>query len=100
MATLLKADGTTMPIAGPLTLPMMQCLVGGWIEIVTIGGTHERRDILIVDEEGLLKQKPLNEPATQLYRGGARIRRHGGVIVGDAIRAVMLNAGLDNEAIE
>lgn len=98
MALLLKADGTITPIDEDLTLPAMQRLVGGYIELVTIGGTRRRREMLIVDEEGRLKGKPLNRLATDLYRGSPP--RHTEVIVGDAIRCVCIDPGLDSERFE
>ena len=98
MAELLKADGTVHPITETLQLHSMQRLVGGYIEIVPIGGTPRRREVLVVDEEGLLKHKPLNEAATRLYRGNPP--QHGGLIVGDAIRCVIVNEFLDGERYE
>lgn len=98
MATLLKADGSSAAIDSPLTLKRMQQLVGGDVEIVTIGGSPARRDVLIVDESGLLKEKPINDAATALYRGTPA--RHAGLIVGDAIRCVCTNMGHDSEAYE
>ena len=47
-----------------IELEEMQKLVGGLIEIATL----ENGDILIFDEEGKLKEKPINEEATKLYR--------------------------------
>lgn len=98
MATFLRADGATVAITEPLTLTSMQRLVGGYIEFVMIGGARGRREVLIVDEEGLLKNKPLNLRATKLYRGEPE--RHSGVIVGDVIRCVVLNEGQESEAYE
>jgi hypothetical protein len=91
MARLLKVDGTSAVIDRPLTLAVMQELVGGYIEVVTIGGRPNRRELLIVDEEGLLKGKPFNPTATGLYRG---------IIVGDAIHCVCVDMGLDTESYE
>lgn len=96
MATLIKVDHTSTPIDVPLTLEHMQKLVGGYVEFVTIGGSPERRELLIVDEEGLLKRKPVNVEATLLYQGTPP--RHQGVIVGDAIRCVCTNMGQESEA--
>jgi Domain of unknown function (DUF3846) len=95
MATLLKANGTEQPIADRLTLPVMQKLVGGFVEFVTIGGTPDARELLIVNETGLLDGLPPNVAATVLYRGTPP--RHDGVIVGDAIRCVCTHMGHDNE---
>ena len=95
MATLLKTDGTTEEISGELTLKRMQELVGGYIEMVRIGPNGA---VLIVDEEGRLKAKLLNFEATRLYRGEPA--RHHGIIVGDAIRCVVRNMGLESEVYE
>jgi hypothetical protein len=70
MATLLRTDRskeTLQPVNGiNWTLPELQTLVGGYIEIV---GTKDGR-YLVIDEEGKLKRKPLNVEATKLYRYG------------------------------
>ena len=47
-----------------IELEEMQKLVGGLIEIATL----ENGDTLIFDDEGKLKEKPINEKATKLYR--------------------------------
>lgn len=94
MAELLCADGTTKTLNGPLTLQNMQLLVGGYVEFVRIGGGQ----LLIVDEDGLGKQKPLNTAATVLYRGVPA--HHDGIIVGDAIRCVCIGMGTDAERYE
>ena len=47
-----------------IELEEMQKLVGGLIEIATL----ENGDTLVFDEEGKLKEKPINEEATILYR--------------------------------
>lgn len=67
--------------------PIM-AVVGGWLEGVTINidpATYlelGQRDIaLIVDEEGLLRQRPLNKVATPFYCPDPR----NGVICGTAI---------------
>jgi len=96
MATLLMADGREFPITKPLTLAGMQSYVGGYIEVVTIGGTPDAREILIVDEDGHGRGKSLNVEATRLYRGHPP--RHDGVIVGDAIRCICTHMGTEDEA--
>jgi Domain of unknown function (DUF3846) len=69
MATMLRVEGTTEPIApaGPnWSVRELQTLVGGYIEVLrTIDGKY-----LVVDEEGKLKKKPLNIQATRLYLHG------------------------------
>jgi len=58
------------------TLEEAQKVVGGYVELVDL----ERLGCLLVDEEGRLKRKPINEQATKLYN-----QLFDGVIVGDAI---------------
>lgn len=63
MAFILRVDGTTEEIKNT-KLETLQEAVGGLIQIVT---TEKGQDI-VVDEEGKLKNKPVNEMATQLWR--------------------------------
>ena len=51
--------------------------VGGWVEVVQVND-----GILIIDEEGKLKDKPVNEVASKMYAD-----KYGDedIIVGDAI---------------
>jgi hypothetical protein len=63
-----------------IELEEMQKLVGGLIEIATL----ENGDTLVFDEEGKLKEKPINEEATKLYRDGS-LFINDDFIVGDAI---------------
>ena len=59
------------------TLSDAQKFVGGYVEVVKV-----RDGILIIDEEGKLKDKPVNEVASKMYADP-----HGDqdIIVGDAI---------------
>lgn len=70
MATLIEPDGTARtvkPATGKsFTLAELQKLVGGYIEIFP--GTR----FVLVDEEGLLKNLPINIPAS-LRVGGYQI---------------------------
>ena len=59
-------------------LKALQAAVGGLIEIV---GTNDGR-LLVLDEEGKLKNKPINEAATALARG---VIADTDYIVGDAV---------------
>jgi len=54
-----------------------QKFVGGWVEVVQVND-----GILIIDEEGKLKDKPVNEVASKMYAD-----KYGNedIIVGDAI---------------
>lgn len=66
MATMLRVEGITEPIApaGPhWKLEELQALVGGYIEVVA---TNDGR-LLVIDELGKVKKKPLNIQATKLY---------------------------------
>lgn len=73
MARLLKASGEILPNVSIDTLKDMQDLVGGYIEFV-----YTLEDsVLIVNEEGLINQLPLNVGASMLT---------GHKIVGDVIQ--------------
>lgn len=67
-ATLITPDGKVsdvVPSGKKLSLDEMQKLVGGYIERVTIKGGE-----MYVDEEGLLKNLPLNQKASELAGRG------------------------------
>ena len=68
------------------TLKEMQEFVGGYIEVVQSANT--KYDI-ILDEEGKLKDKPINREATELYVGEEQDDTSAGwdfdVIVGDVM---------------
>jgi hypothetical protein len=55
---------TTKDEAKALTLKVAQKFVGGWVECVTF----PNNDTLIINEEGKLKDLPLNKLATELWR--------------------------------
>lgn len=74
---ILKTDGTTEAF-NDNSLEGMQRVVGGWIEIVP---THDGKD-MVINEEGKLKDLPLNEKATEMARIFAE-----DYIVGDVIIA-------------
>lgn len=71
MAVLLKSDGSKEVDVQIKTLHQMQELVGGYIEIVYL-----KDKALVVNEEGLLKNLPINIQATDIAKQ---------IIVGDAI---------------
>ena len=54
-----------------------QKFVGGWVEVVQVND-----GILIIDEEGKMKDKPVNEVASKMY---ADKYGDADIIVGDAI---------------
>ena len=65
--TIIKADGTIAPFEEPAAnaqLDAYQKAVGGYIEPVNIPGHNEL--IALVNEEGLLKQLPVNATASGL----------------------------------
>ena len=66
-STLYRADGTKETIApangSHWTLEELQALVGGYIEVLrTLSGRY-----MVVDEEGKLKNKPINRVASATY---------------------------------
>ena len=76
-AVVFRVDGTKVELDHRPSLKEAQKIVGGYIELVSVGNGVT----LVVDEEGLMKQKPLNKAATDLYNQ----RSPGGLIVGDVI---------------
>lgn len=62
MATIIRVDGTEEALTD-LSLAGMQKAVGGYIQMV---GTPDGR-VMICDEEGKCKNKPVNAKATKLY---------------------------------
>jgi hypothetical protein len=72
MATLIKADGNVVEDYDVSSLEKLQKAVGGYIQIVTI----DNQMCLVVNEEGLLMELPVNNWASS-YSGQ--------LIVGDVI---------------
>jgi len=69
MAEIIRADGTREAVEpdqtdGTFSGEFLRKIVGGWIEIVSLGPARKR---MIVDDEGRLKGKPWNAQATTLY---------------------------------
>lgn len=65
MARLIKVDGTIeklKPAGKYLSLQELQKAVDGYIETVTV----DKENLLIVNEEGRLKQLPVNEIASSM----------------------------------
>ncbi len=60
------------------TLKEAQSLVGGYVELVHLDGDN----ILLCDEEGLLKEKPVNQEASIEAR---RMGWRGGFLVGSIL---------------
>ena len=70
MAQIIYTDGLTKAVTPKngtdFQLDELKAIVGGYIEIVeTIDGR-----LLVLDEEGKLKDKPINMKATRLYKQG------------------------------
>ena len=63
MAFILKTDGTTKELK-EVNLESLQKAVGGYIQILSTNKGQE----IVVDEEGKLKNKPVNKLATELYQ--------------------------------
>jgi len=62
VAKIIKVDGTEATLSD-MSLKSLQQAVGGYIEIVNIVNGK----LIICDEEGLIKGKPINEKASLLY---------------------------------
>ena len=58
------------------TLEVYQHLVGGWIEVVHAAGLLRYHSVMVVNEEGVLLDLPVNPLASMLY---------GEYIAGDAV---------------
>jgi Domain of unknown function (DUF3846) len=93
VATIIRVDGSqeNLDVDGTLTLEQMQAMVGGYIECVYL----DRCTVLVVDEEGLLKAKPVNHAATQRLRAARGALAS--VLVGDVLVATVLNPGRPDE---
>lgn len=83
MAFLLKAEAEPVEVqpanGKSFSLQELQGFVGGYIEIVRCGRPEFAGGLLVLDEEGKLKQKRLNLLATYAYAAPDD------VIVGDAL---------------
>ena len=66
-AKLYKADGTIIEVVPSngtdFQLKELQEMVGGYIEIVSAG----KGKIMVIDDEGKLKGKPVNDAATMIF---------------------------------
>lgn len=75
--SVIKSDKPTMTVYDvEPTLEEAQKVVGGYVELIDLDGLG----CFLVDEEGKLKRKPINDQATKLYN-----QLFDGVIVGDVI---------------
>ena len=84
MATLVKENGDKIEIAPAnrkmFELEEVQKLVGGYIEIVHLG----KGDVMILDEEGKLKNKGINTVGTTIAHMWQAINQNH-CIVGDVV---------------
>ena len=82
--TNVESPKTTYVKDRQLSLSELQKMVGGYIHVVTIetdmGETH-----IIMDEEGKLKNKPINVEATGLWFPNQSVLETPDHIVGDAV---------------
>lgn len=80
-AKLYKADGTILEVVPAngtdFQLDELQAMVGGYIEIVPAG----KGKIMVLDDEGKLKGKPVNDAATMIFMQAG----YYDTIVGDAL---------------
>jgi hypothetical protein len=80
-AKLYKADGTILEVVPAngkdFQLEELQKMVGGYIEIVSAG----KGKIMVIDDEGKLKGKPVNDAATMIFMQAG----YYDTIVGDAL---------------
>jgi len=79
VARVIKVDGTESELHD-VSLESLQKAVGGWIQIVP---TNDGR-LLVLDEEGKFKDKPVNREGTRLTRG---VVADWDMIVGDVVVA-------------
>ena len=82
MAQYIKTDGTITEISPKkgltFSLQELQSYVGGYIEVVSLG-----KKIMVIDEEGKLKEKPINTFATKKFK--EQYPETTDVIVGNAL---------------
>jgi hypothetical protein len=102
MAVIYRVDGTeaeVQPANGTtFTLAELQTIVGGFIEMVTLGFALDgSRIAFFIDEEGKLKGKLPNLAATALWASRFSPLPLDEMIVGDAILVTVQNEGTDEE---
>lgn len=76
-AYLISSSGSTTDLnrTSPFSLKELQDLVGGYIEMVPLDD-----GLLVVDEDGKLREKPINVGASRLLRAG-----YSDWVAGDAV---------------
>lgn len=94
---LVKTNGSISPVDfEPPFYQSIRNIIDGYIEIVHPKGLH-RPYCMVVDEEGLIKQKEINVVGSVLYE----TQKHGSPIVGDILilREVFDGWGWDFEGL-
>ena len=66
-ATVIRVDGSKKVLDHRPSLEESQKIVGGWITFTSAKGADGKTVTLVVDEEGLLKNKPANHTIMSLY---------------------------------
>jgi hypothetical protein len=65
---IIRTDGTVTTEQSPLPLDRLQQIVGGYIDVVAAHGPQTPEGLhLVVNDEGLLHNMPINRLAGQLY---------------------------------
>lgn len=86
----------TRALTAPPELESLQRYVGGWIEKVPAFDNYEgKMCIVLCNEEGKLKQLPINVKATELWS-----KANGGVRLGDVLVGTVLIITGDREFME
>lgn len=76
MGIILKSNGTKVE-SGKLSVKKLQTVIGGWIQIChTIDGR-----VMVVNEDGKLRNLPYNSEATKLYIYGEVEQIVGDVVI-------------------
>lgn len=94
MAQWIQANGTTQEVTPAhgesFTLQEMTRYVGGYLEAIKLDDVN----IMYLNEQGILLQKPYNIEATRMVRN-ARKEHRNTVIVGDVLVATLHETGDD-----
>jgi len=106
MAVLFRADGTraTLTPASPagFSLSQLQALIGGYLEMLPLPSPPSLppggRLVLFLDEEGKLKDRPLNVDATALAHAYDALSLYD-YLAGDVLMVTVLHPGTDDETV-
>jgi len=84
MATILKTDGTRVKTTpknkNHFLAKELNDIVDGYLEII---GLPKEKTLMVLDEDGKSKEKPVNTEATRLFR--QNFPHNGDYIVGDVL---------------